>query len=109
VANLLDNAIRHAPPGGVIDLRAEAGAGGVDLYVADPGSGIPEEQRAKLFKRFQRGDHSDPKGSGLGLAIVAEIAHLHGGGVEARNRPQGGAEFVLRLPPQSATPLVTKS
>lgn len=108
IANLLDNAIRHAPPGSVIALRAAADAGGVALCVADPGSGIPEEQRAKLFTRFQRGDHSDPKGSGLGLAIVAEIAHLHGGSVEARNRPQGGAEFVLRLPPQIATPLVTK-
>ncbi|MGD2020177.1 MAG: HAMP domain-containing sensor histidine kinase [Thiohalocapsa sp.] len=80
LANLLDNAIKYTPPGGHIQLRAEAAVGGgVQLSVADSGPGIPAELRGKVLQRFYRIDasRSEP-GHGLGLSLVQAVAHLHG-------------------------------
>jgi two-component system phosphate regulon sensor histidine kinase PhoR len=72
------------------------------LSVRDEGEGLSEEDSRRLFERFYRGDPSRARsargGSGLGLAIVQQIAHAHGGRVQAGNHPQGGALLELVLP-----------
>jgi two-component system sensor histidine kinase MprB len=93
--NLLDNASRHSPPGGTIELYA--GPGGV--RVRDHGSGVDEEDLPYLFDRFYRGKNSRGRqGSGLGLAIVRQVTEQHGGTASVANAPNGGAVFNLRLP-----------
>ncbi len=85
VANLLDNAVRHSPPGGEIVLRARelSPAGGLVLEVADDGPGIAPGERAQVFERFSRGGHAGASdgGTGLGLAIARWAVELHGGGI----------------------------
>ena len=100
LANLIDNAIRHSPEGGRITLHVREEAGQAVWIVRDQGAGIPADKLATLFQRFHRGDHDDPQGLGLGLSIASEIMHLHQGTLVGRNHPDGGAEFVLRVPTQ---------
>ncbi|HEX6390198.1 MAG TPA: HAMP domain-containing sensor histidine kinase, partial [Solirubrobacteraceae bacterium] len=95
INNLLDNAVRHAPPGSVVEVAA--GPDGV--VVRDHGPGIAAEDLPHLFDRFYRGATTrGEQGTGLGLAIVRQVAEAHGGRVTARNAPGGGAEFRLALP-----------
>jgi signal transduction histidine kinase len=99
VRNLVDNAARHAHEAMAVSVR-ETGDG-VELVVEDDGSGIPEQQRQRVFERFVRLDAArarDAGGSGLGLAIVREIVTAHGGTVVASSSPLGGARLVVRLP-----------
>jgi signal transduction histidine kinase len=78
-ANLLENAIRHTPPGTQITVSLESRATGARAVVADSGPGIPAELRDKVFQRFYRLDASrGSAGNGLGLALVSAIAGLHG-------------------------------
>jgi len=98
VANLLDNASRHAR--GVV--RVSVGRVGVlaELLVADDGPGVPEADRVRVFDRFVRLDEArsvDAGGAGLGLAIVRDIVHAHGGTVSVTSN-EPGARFVVRLP-----------
>jgi signal transduction histidine kinase len=65
------------------------------LIVSDNGPGIPQAELPKIFAPFFT---TKPNGTGLGLAIVQKIILQHGGSVEARNRPEGGAEFTICLP-----------
>jgi signal transduction histidine kinase len=87
-ANLLSNAIRHSPTGGVIALRGSAKGRRVLIEVSDQGTGIPEDQRARVFERFERGTPPgeagtrDAAGTGLGLAIARWAVNLHGGTIE---------------------------
>ena len=88
-SNLIENAIRHAPPGTRILLRLTASGGTVTAAVEDNGPGIPAAERDKVFRRFYRltGSRTTP-GNGLGLALVAAIANLHAAKIElADNRP----------------------
>jgi two-component system sensor histidine kinase MprB len=95
VNNLLDNAARHSPRGGVVEVRADRAG----LRVRDHGDGIAEQDLPQLFDRFYRGASARGRpGSGLGLAIVRQVAEQHGGSVHAANAAGGGAEFVLELP-----------
>ncbi len=95
VNNLLDNAARHSPPGGAVEV--DAGPSGVT--VRDHGSGIDESDLPHVFDRFFRGAGARGRqGSGLGLAIVRQVAEQHGGTVTAGNAPDGGAVFTLSLP-----------
>jgi signal transduction histidine kinase len=101
--NLAANAIRHTPSGGRVKLAAEAAAEGVAIAVRDTGAGIPDEHLPRVFDRFYKVDAArsgtdEPSGSGLGLSIVRAIIERHGGSVTARNAPEGGAIFELRLP-----------
>jgi signal transduction histidine kinase len=78
VTNLVENAIRHTPPGSTIELRLRREAEEVVAVVSDSGPGIPPAEREKVFRRFYRRDASrTTSGSGLGLALVAAIANLH--------------------------------
>jgi two-component system sensor histidine kinase MprB len=101
VNNLLDNAARHSPPGGVVEVHADASG----IRVRDHGDGVAPEDLPHLFDRFYRGASARGRpGSGLGLAIVRQVAEQHGGVVRAANAPGGGAEFVLDLPAVSIMP-----
>ncbi len=99
VANLLDNAVRHARGAVRVELSAGSAADTVELAVSDDGPGIPAADRARVFERFaQLDDSRHDGGTGLGLAIVAEIVRRHGGTVAIDPDHAAGARFVVRLP-----------
>lgn len=102
LVNLLDNAVRHSPPGGAIRVAVEVTSHQWKLTVHDNGPGIPAGHERAIFRKFYRaaGD-SDSTGKGLGLAICAAIATLHGGEIRAENA--AGARFTMLLP-QPALP-----
>jgi two-component system, OmpR family, sensor kinase len=109
VLNLLENAIRHTPPGTHITATTAALDGWATLIVEDDGPGIPERLEPRVFERFVRGgsDGGPPsqRGSGLGLAIVRAVAASHGGSVSLEHPESGsGARFVVRLPALALTP-----
>ncbi|MEV7967335.1 DUF4153 domain-containing protein [Sphaerisporangium sp. NPDC088356] len=100
LANLLDNGVRHSPPGGMVWLEARPKGAGVRLSVTDQGPGIPEPERPRVFERFSRLDTAraaDAGGAGLGLAIVKEIVELHGGSIRVADSPVG-CRMVVDLP-----------
>ena len=103
--NLVGNAIKFTPLGGVIRLGATAEAHHVRIFVADNGPGIPLEDVPDIFDRFwtARGD-SRVRGAGMGLAIVRGIVDAHGGRVWVEQSPEGGAMFnlTLRVAPSGA-------
>jgi two-component system phosphate regulon sensor histidine kinase PhoR len=100
--NLLDNAIRYSPDGGVVHVRLESRAGWCLIGVQDQGPGFSAADLEHMFERFYRGDpsrvRSQRTGSGLGLAIVQQIAASHGGRVQAHNHGEGGGVIELLLP-----------
>ncbi|EFC84419.1 ATP-binding protein [Parafrankia sp. EUN1f] len=103
VDNLLANAIRHAPPGTAVEVRAHPAEGGaaVAVQVRDHGPGFPPDFLPHAFERFRRSDSArtrDHGGTGLGLAIVAATAHAHHGTATASNHPDGGAVVAVTLP-----------
>jgi len=102
VLNLLDNAVRHTPPGSAIELRLHAEDTEAVVEVADDGPGVPPQLREQIFNRFVRGDGPADTavsgGSGLGLAIVKAVATSHGGSAEVTDSEHGGALFRVRLP-----------
>jgi signal transduction histidine kinase len=103
MANLLDNALKFTPDGGVVRLAARLEQGFLDVSVADDGPGLPPEDRARVGERFFRADaaRSTP-GSGLGLSLVRAVATLHGGQVSLADTHPGaerpGLKVTLRLP-----------
>lgn len=88
LANLLDNAGRHTPPGGTVRVRAYQGGEDMVLEVADSGPGIAPQDRAAVFERFTTGG-ADDGGTGLGLAIARWVTDLHGGTIEVLDEPHG--------------------
>jgi two-component system sensor histidine kinase KdpD len=98
VFNLVENAVKHAPGAGPIELSARAGEGWVQVEVADRGPGLPPGDERRVFEKFYRGPTARGAGMGLGLAICRSIALVHDGSLTAENRPGGGAIFRLRLP-----------
>ncbi len=99
VLNLMENAIKHTPPGTTITARVGVEDGQAVLAVRDDGPGVPFELRERIFERFVRGEGDRGGSSGLGLAIVRAVAESHGGAVtlEESGRDQG-ASFIVRLP-----------
>ncbi|GIZ50827.1 ATP-binding protein [Noviherbaspirillum aridicola] len=97
--NLLDNAVRYTPEGGVVRCTLSAAPDQVLLCVEDSGPGIPEEDRARVFDRFYRLPGTSPGGSGLGLAIVRAIADRHGADVQLGRSALGGLSVSVRLAP----------
>jgi two-component system sensor histidine kinase MprB len=95
INNLLDNAARHSPAGGTVEIHV--GADGV--RVRDHGTGVAEADLPYVFDRFFRGTNSRGRqGSGLGLAIVRQVTEQHGGTASVANAPDGGAIFTMALP-----------
>jgi two-component system, OmpR family, sensor histidine kinase TctE len=85
IENLIDNALRYAPRGGVVTARCGTVNGCGFIEVEDNGPGIPERERERVLERFYRVAGGGSDGSGLGLAIVNEIARVHGAGIEITN------------------------
>jgi signal transduction histidine kinase len=103
VLNLIENALRHTPPGTTVQTRAYApDPDHVSIVVEDEGAGLPFEIRDRAFERFVRGGGDGGKGSGLGLAIVSAVAEGHGGTVSYEDRTTGGASFTVTLPASTA-------
>ncbi|WP_369251660.1 sensor histidine kinase [Streptomyces sp. R41] len=101
LGNLVSNAIRHTPAGGMITLAVRGHAGQVVFEVADTGTGIAPEDLPSVFDRFWRAEKSRSRrtgGSGLGLAIVRQLVAAHGGTVTVTSEPGAGSVFILRLP-----------
>ncbi len=79
IANLLDNALRHTPPGAGIEVAGKRTQGGISLTVVDDGPGVAPDELKAIFQRFYRAEAArTPAGTGLGLSLVAAIAELHG-------------------------------
>ena len=103
ITNLLDNAAKWSPDGGIVTVTLEHGT----LMVVDQGPGISAQDLPHVFERFYRSAESrGMPGSGLGLSIVRSIAERHGGSVQAGAGPDGGAAFWLSIPGQPAPPEV---
>ncbi len=101
--NLIKNAIEAMPDGGRVETVAMLAAGAVEIRVADTGPGIPEKRLGTIFEPFY--STKEPgQGTGLGLAICKDIVEKHGGTLVARNRAEGGAEFVVRIPTHAIRP-----
>lgn len=102
LVNLLTNAARYMPPGGLIEVTAEARPDEVALVVRDHGPGIPSDLLPRIFEAFTQGPrdlHRHEGGLGLGLTVVRRLVELHGGRVDVRNvAPRAGSEFVVTLP-----------
>jgi signal transduction histidine kinase len=97
LGQLIENAVKYSPGGGVIVLSAADGGDDVAITVRDLGVGIPEG--IDVFAPFQRGDNvADTKGAGLGLYIVRNLIGAMGGNIHAERNPDRGSSFVIRLP-----------
>lgn len=96
--NLLGNALKYTPEGGVVRLKAEALPDCLEFTVSDSGPGIPTEHLPHVFERFYRVDATrGTQGFGLGLALVKGAVDAAGGEVRAVCPPEGGSQFVVRL------------
>ncbi|HEX6796484.1 MAG TPA: HAMP domain-containing sensor histidine kinase [Ktedonobacterales bacterium] len=101
VENLLDNALRHSPPGGCVTVQWQRAPAGWRFSVGDSGPGIAPADLPHIFDPLYRGDASRNRGTGgagLGLAIARRILRAHGGDLTAANRSSGGAELTATLP-----------
>jgi len=98
VRNLVGNAIRHAPGGGMLRVALAQRIGGSEFIVEDNGPGIPVEERDLVFERFHRGSTSEPGGSGLGLAIVRAAADSLHASINLGESSLGGLRVVVRFP-----------
>ena len=99
LANVLANAVRHAPPGSPPLVSASTHAGRVEVRVVDRGPGVPETEWERIFVPFQRlGDRDTSTGVGLGLALARGLAEAMGGTLTPEHTPGGGLTMVLSLP-----------
>ena len=98
VINLVENAVKYAPPGSAIDMSASASDREVVVEVADRGPGIPVGEETRIFDKFYRGKFAREGGVGLGLTICRGIVEAHGGRIWAENRRGGGAVFRFAIP-----------
>jgi signal transduction histidine kinase len=100
--NLVGNAVRHTPSGGLVRLSLTRLPGEYRLAVSDTGPGVPPEARPHIFERFYRADkarsRSEDGGAGLGLAIARWVARVHEGELELADTGDTGATFIARLP-----------
>ncbi|NDJ77823.1 MAG: HAMP domain-containing histidine kinase [Chloroflexi bacterium] len=100
--NLLDNAIKHTPPGGTVTLEAETERHRLVVAVRDTGEGIPAEDLSRVFERFYQVDKSRKRdrktGTGLGLAITRQIVESHGGTIQVASKVGEGTIFTVYLP-----------
>ncbi|MBL8668719.1 MAG: sensor histidine kinase, partial [Rhodospirillales bacterium] len=109
VANLLDNAVKHTPAGGRIDVRVHGEGDDVVLTIADTGPGIPTADRARVLERFVRLEESrSTPGSGLGLSLVAAVARLHGASLRLGDNDPG-LRVELRFPAAARQPAVARA
>jgi two-component system OmpR family sensor kinase len=103
IVNLLDNAIRHAPPAGTVRVELEQTRDGYAISISNQGPGIPADIQPHIFERFYRGDAGRGRGpsdggAGLGLALARWIANVHGGDVTLKRSSEAGTTFTAFLP-----------
>ncbi len=99
VVNLVSNAVKYTEPGGRVDVDVAPDGMVALVIVRDTGSGIPPEDRPRVFERFARLDrHRSLSGTGLGLPIARDLAHLMDGDIGLASQPGAGSAFVLALP-----------
>lgn len=98
MVNLVANAVRYSPDGGMVWIRLERDGPIAAVIVADQGKGIATEDQGRIFEKFERVDPSEPGGSGLGLYIARKLARAMGGDIVVDSAPGQGARFVLTLP-----------
>jgi two-component system, NtrC family, sensor histidine kinase GlrK len=106
IENLLSNAIKYSPKGGTVYLHAAKQDTQLVIDVADTGSGIPQEERARVFEAFYTGRPPagvQVKGTGIGLSVVLEFVNAHGGTIEIVDGEYAGAHFRIRMPVLSVT------
>lgn len=99
--NILDNALRHTPENGRVELKTQLRENRIQLSVKDSGEGVTSEEAQHLFDRFYRADEArnrDDGGSGLGLAIAKSIVEMHGGRIWAENGKGRGMKVLIELP-----------
>ena len=97
-SNLINNAIRHTPSGGIVDVRAQASDGLMRFEVSDSGEGIPREHQRYVFERYYRVPGSGSKGAGLGLSIAKEMVEAHGGEIGVESEVGRGSTFWFTIP-----------
>lgn len=98
LVNLIGNAVRYSPEGGMVWIRTERDGNQAAVIVADQGRGIAADDLARIFDKFERVDTSEPGGSGLGLYIARRLARAMGGDVSVDSAPGQGARFIFTLP-----------
>jgi heavy metal sensor kinase len=106
LANLVDNAIRHAPDGGHVALTIRQGADSTSISVTDDGPGVPPEERDRMVQRFAQLDRTQSRGggAGLGLSIVSAVAAAHDGHIEITQGPSGrGLTVTIHLPVEAGS------
>ena len=96
-SNLLSNAIKYSPEGGKIEVNITGDNNHYRIYVKDWGMGLKDDEKARLFTRFQKLDKGGVKGTGLGLAIVKRIVDLHGGKVWIEDNAERGSIFFVDI------------
>jgi signal transduction histidine kinase len=106
--NLVSNAIKYSPGGGVVSISAQSTQGWVRLSVTDTGMGMHSQDAARVFERFFRAESARKaaiSGAGLGLSITKTIIELHGGDVTCESNPGDGTTFTVTLPAAEPLPL----
>ncbi|MCL4176234.1 MAG: HAMP domain-containing histidine kinase [Verrucomicrobia bacterium] len=104
-ANLLDNALKYTPAGGLVLIQADSTPARSRVRFKDNGIGIPADEQPRIWNRLYRGDKSrTQRGLGLGLSLVKAIVEAHAGSVSVQSLPGHGAEFIVELPPPAARP-----
>jgi signal transduction histidine kinase len=101
LVNLLDNAIKHSPPGESVRLDLSETDDAIRFTVTDKGPGIPLSEQKKIFERFYRLGSElrrETEGVGIGLSIVKHIVDAHGGSIEVQSNPGAGAVFIVTVP-----------
>lgn len=101
--NLVDNAIKFSPDGGVVEVSLRASSAELAVAVKDSGPGIAEADLARVFDRYWQAGPMAHKGTGLGLFITRSIVEAHGGRIEVESRPGQGAAFTVHLPREGPT------
>lgn len=97
--NIIDNAIKHSPEGGTIEISIMASDSIVSVEIKDHGEGMTAEVMKHIFEKFYQGDSSrKEEGNGLGLALVKRIINICGGTIEVQSDPGSGSVFTVRLP-----------
>ena len=101
VINLLSNALKYTPGGGIVEVRVQVRPTGAEIRVSDTGVGIDSRDFPRVFERFYRADDSRSRstgGAGIGLSISRAIVEAHGGTIRAASEPGRGSQFIISLP-----------